>query len=126
MRGSGIVIIGLVILLVGAGGCARFVDYGEGYSREADYSDPKPPKNTTITYHTVRKGETLYSIAWQYGHDYRSVARWNDVPRSYTIYPGQKLRVRPPNSQGAAKSSSNSTAKKSTSRQTTTTRKVTT
>ncbi|MDH3948951.1 MAG: peptidoglycan DD-metalloendopeptidase family protein, partial [Gammaproteobacteria bacterium] len=48
------------------------------------------------------------------------------VPRSYTIYPGQKLRVRPPNSQGAAKSSSNSTAKKSTSRQTTTSRKVTT
>ena len=54
MRGSIIVTIGLLVLLIGAGGCARFVDYGEGYSREADYSKPRPPKNTTITYHTVR------------------------------------------------------------------------
>ena len=97
MRGRGVATIGLVILLAGAGGCTRFVDYGEGYSRggdssEADYSEPRPPKNTTITYHIVRKGETLYSIAWQYGHDYRTVAEWNDVPQSYTIYPGQKLR----------------------------------
>jgi lipoprotein NlpD len=122
MRSSGIVTIGLVILLAGAGGCARFVDYGEGYSRgEADYNEPRPPKNTTITYHTVRKGETLYSIAWQYGHDYRTVAKWNDVPRSYTIYPGQKLRVRPPGSPGVADASSTST--KSTSRKSRTSRK---
>ena len=126
MRGSGVVSIGLVILLAGAGGCTRFVDYGEGYSRggdssEADYSDPRPPKNTTITYHTVRKGETLYSIAWQYGHDYRTVAKWNDVPRSYTIYPGQKLRVRPPGSQGVADSSETST--KSSSRKSSRSRK---
>ena len=125
MRSKGIAIIGLLILFAGAGGCARFVDYGEGYSREADYKDPRPPKNTTITYHTVRKGETLYSIAWQYGHDYRAVARWNQLSRSYTIYPGQKLRVRPPGSQTAAASSSSS--KTSTSRKSTTTsRKVTT
>ncbi len=105
MRGSGVVTIGLILLLTGAAGCARFVDYGEGYSREADYSEPRPPKNTTITYHTVRKGETLYSIAWQYGHDYRTVARWNQVPRPYTIYPGQKLRVRSPDSEAVTKSS---------------------
>ena len=126
MRGNGIVTFGLVILLAGAGGCARFVDYGEGYSRggdssEADYNEPRPPKNTTITYHTVRKGETLYSIAWQYGHDYRTVAKWNDVPRSYTIYPGQKLRVRPPGSQGVADSSETST--KSSSRKSSRSRK---
>ncbi len=124
MRGSGIVTIGLVILLAGAGGCARFVDYGKGYSRGgADYNEPRPPKNTTITYHTVRKGETLYSIAWQYGHDYRTVAKWNDIPRSYTIYPGQKLRVRPPGSPGAADASSAST--KSASRKSRTSRKGT-
>lgn len=125
MRGKGFVIIGLLILFTGAGGCARFVDYGEGYSREADYKDPRPPKNTTITYHTVRKGETLYSIAWQYGHDYRAVASWNQLSRSYTIYPGQKLRVRAPDSQSVAKSSS--TSKKSASRKSSTTsRKVAT
>ncbi len=112
MRGSRVVTIGLILLLTGAGGCARFVDYGEGYSREADYSEPRPPKNTTITYHTIRKGETLYSIAWQYGHDYRTVAKWNQVSRPYTIYPGQKLRVRPPDSGAVAKS----TTTRSTSR----------
>ena len=129
MRGNRIVAIGLVMLFAGASGCARFVDYGEGYSRQgdsgqADYSDPRPPKNTTVTYHTVRKGETLYSIAWQYGHDYRTVARWNDVPQSYTIYPGQKLRVRPPGSQSTADSSSKATSSKSTSRKSRTSRKV--
>ena len=108
-----VVIFGLTILFTGAGGCARFVDYGEGYSRETAYSEPRPPKNTSITYHTVQKGETLYSIAWQYGHDYRTVAQWNDLPRAYTIYPGQKLRVRPPSNPATSRLSSNSTSTRS-------------
>ena len=107
-----VVIAGLTILFAGTGGCARFVDYGEGYSKEATYRHSRPPKNISISYHTVQKGETLYSIAWQYGHDYRTVAEWNDLPRSYTIYPGQKLRVRPPDS-SAAKPSSESTSSRS-------------
>jgi lipoprotein NlpD len=113
MRANRIVVIfGLTILFTGAGGCARFVDYGEGYSKDKPYSEPRPPKNTSITYHTVTKGETLYSIAWQYGHDYRTVAKWNDLPRSYTIYPGQKLRVRPPGGTTASKSNSKSPSTK--------------
>ena len=114
MRLSRIVVIfGLTILFTGTGGCARFVDYGEGYSKDKSYNEPRPPKNTSITYHTVQKGETLYSIAWQYGHDYRTVAQWNNLPRSYTIYPGQKLRVRPPGSSAASKSASKSTSTRS-------------
>jgi lipoprotein NlpD len=112
MRGNRIVVIfGLTILFAGAGGCARFVDYGEGYSQDQPYSEPRPPKNTSITYHTVKKGETLYSIAWQYGHDYRTVAQWNDLPRAYTIYPGQKLRVRPPGRTGTVKSTSSKSSR---------------
>ncbi len=105
-----VVILGLTILLTGTAGCARFVDYGEGYSKHKTYSEPRPPKNTTVTYHTVQKGETLYSIAWQYGHDYRTVARWNNLPRSYTIYPGQKLRVRPPDGPNSSTSASKGTS----------------
>ncbi len=113
MRDNRIVVIfGLTILLTGTAGCARFVDYGEGYSKHQAYSEPRPPKNNSVTYHTVQKGETLYSIAWQYGHDYRTVARWNDLPRSYTIYPGQKLRVRPPDGTAPSTSASKSTSTK--------------
>lgn len=41
----------------------------------------------------VGKGETLFSIAWAYGFDYRDLARRNGLDRSYTIYPGQVLHL---------------------------------
>jgi len=44
----------------------------------------------------VRRGDTLYSIAFRYGLDYRQVARWNSVDRRYFIYPGQVLSLRAP------------------------------
>lgn len=47
-------------------------------------------------YHRVQSGETLYSISWSYGLDYREVAGWNRLKDPYTIYPGQQLRVLPP------------------------------
>lgn len=43
--------------------------------------------------YTVRRGDTLYSIAWRYGVDYRQLARLNNIDKSYTIFPGQKLRL---------------------------------
>jgi lipoprotein NlpD len=46
----------------------------------------------THTY-TVRSGDTLYSIAWRHGVDYRDLARWNKLPADYRIYPGQVLRL---------------------------------
>ncbi len=46
-------------------------------------------------YHLVRKGETLYSIAWRHGTDYRTLARINHIRPPYTIYAGQKLRIGP-------------------------------
>jgi len=44
----------------------------------------------------VRRGDTLYSIAWRYGMDYRRLAEWNAIRQPYTIYPGQKLRLTHP------------------------------
>lgn len=46
--------------------------------------------------HMVVKGETLYSIAWRYGIDYRTLAGINGVAAPYTIYPGQELRLSGP------------------------------
>lgn len=44
----------------------------------------------------VNRGETLYSIAFKYGVDWKDVARWNDIRNPYTIYPGQELRLTAP------------------------------
>ncbi|MDT0617349.1 peptidoglycan DD-metalloendopeptidase family protein [Salinisphaera sp. P385] len=45
--------------------------------------------------HTVARGETLYSIAWDYGVKWQNLARWNDIDPPYTIYPGQELTLDP-------------------------------
>jgi len=41
--------------------------------------------------YTVNKGETLYSIAWRANSDVRKIAKLNNIPSPYRIYPGQKL-----------------------------------
>ncbi len=45
--------------------------------------------------HIVRKGETLFSIAWRYGKDVDDIARWNRLGDGSLIYPGQVLRLTP-------------------------------
>lgn len=41
----------------------------------------------------VQRGDTLYSIAFRHGIDYRELAGWNHIGAPYTIYVGQELRV---------------------------------
>jgi len=53
-------------------------------------------------YHKVKRGETLYSIGWAYGYDYRQMAKWNRIKPPYYLKPGQRLRVAPPAGQSAA------------------------
>ncbi len=47
-------------------------------------------------FHTAQRGDTLYSIAWSYGQDYRLVAKWNGISSPYVIRPGQRIRIAPP------------------------------
>ncbi len=53
--------------------------------------------------HVVSAGETLYSIAWRYRLDYRQLAAWNQLGDGTLIFPGQRLRLTPP--QGAPRAS---------------------
>jgi len=46
--------------------------------------------------YTVRKGDTLYSISFRYGQDYKQVAEWNHIDPPYIISPGQILHISPP------------------------------
>ncbi len=41
----------------------------------------------------VREGDTLYTIAWEAGLDYRDVARWNDLEAPYVLSIGQRIAL---------------------------------
>jgi lipoprotein NlpD len=45
--------------------------------------------------YVVKRGDTLYSIAWRHGLDYRDVARWNGIGSDYRIEAGQVLALVP-------------------------------
>jgi len=60
---------------------------------------PAPDKPAAVpasggTRYTVQKGDTLYSIAFRYGLDFRTLAALNGVREPYTIYPGQVLTIK--------------------------------
>ncbi len=57
------------------------------------YDVKKKYRGKTPAYHKVKKGETLYSIAWKYGQDYKSLAYRNRIKPPYRIYAGDKLRL---------------------------------
>ncbi|TAL90791.1 MAG: LysM peptidoglycan-binding domain-containing protein [Rhodanobacter sp.] len=46
--------------------------------------------------YVVAKGDTLYSIAFRKGVDFRDLAQWNGIAAPYTIWPGQRLTLSPP------------------------------
>jgi lipoprotein NlpD len=49
----------------------------------------------------VRRGDSLHAIAFDFGLDWRDLARWNRIEPPYTIYPDQELRLSPPQAQPA-------------------------
>ncbi len=61
-----------------------------------DYQYTQParvPPALRPSLYTVKKGDTLFSIAWRHYLDYKIVARSNGISPPYTIYPGQQLRL---------------------------------
>jgi lipoprotein NlpD len=62
--------------------------------------------------YTVKRGDTLYAIAWRHKLDWQDLARWNGIRGDYVIHPGQVLKLVP--SRGRAsrpRPSSTSTAR---------------
>ncbi|MGS0691004.1 peptidoglycan DD-metalloendopeptidase family protein [Shewanella sp. 0m-4] len=47
----------------------------------------------TASRYVVKKGDTLYSIAWGSNKDFVDIAKSNRLPKPYTIYPGQVLSL---------------------------------
>ena len=57
---------------------------------------PATPAQRNPAYHVVARGDTLYSVAFNYGFDYRDVAAWNNIDPPYIIYPGQQIKLQTP------------------------------
>ena len=74
---TGLVLLLLVFLITGCAGLPPIYTVAGG----------------TGTY-VVRKGDSLYSIAFRFGLDYKSLARINGVRPPYTIYVDQLIRLR--------------------------------
>lgn len=90
-RAVAVWMLAVVTLLAGCGGhvapvSERSLNAPRGGS--AVISKPSPSGH-----YRVRDGDTLYSIAWRHGKDYRALARINGIDNSFQIYPGQLLRL---------------------------------
>jgi lipoprotein NlpD len=63
---------------------------------------PVPPVSPSVPpapqdgVYTVKRGDTLYSIALDHGADYREVAQWNSLDDPSKLRVGQVLRVKAP------------------------------
>jgi lipoprotein NlpD len=60
--------------------------------------------NGNFNTYKVKKGDTLYSIAWNSSSDVKSLATYNKLKPPYTIYTGQVLNLKPPTTKSISNS----------------------
>ncbi|MDZ4731463.1 MAG: peptidoglycan DD-metalloendopeptidase family protein [Xanthomonadales bacterium] len=69
-----------------------------------DRSSGNAYQGTPDGYYRVRKGDSLYAIAFRFGLDWRQIAQWNGIASPYVIQPEQLLRIGSTTSQGSGSS----------------------
>ena len=79
--------IAYCLLLIGLVGCG-------GSDARAPVEDRQARLVPAGDSYTVQRGDTLYSIAFRYRLDFRRLAAANGIPAPYTIYPGQRIRLK--------------------------------
>ena len=87
----------------------------------ADTRSPRPdygPKLAVGKPYTVKRGDTLYAIAFRLGMDFRELAARNAIKAPYTINVGQVLQTSKPRASTSNKSSNASDSGKSTTTRT--------
>src|SRR5690606_3937359 len=67
-----------------------------GCNSAAIYQDDSFNPPVYFGIHYVRQGETLHSIAWRYGRDYKELAAANRIAAPYKILPGQPINLELP------------------------------
>lgn len=82
-----------VLLLAGCSGAVRWEEPGARGAPPAPPRSGSPDLAARPEWHTVRAGETLYSIATRYGVDVDHLAAWNELGDGALIRVGQRLRL---------------------------------
>lgn len=92
---------GVLLLALASSGCAHFWMWDPPPERQrieagerAEHSAPGSLSGESE--YRVRRGDTLYSIAFRSSLDFRELAQWNGIGSDYLIVPGQRLRLTPP------------------------------
>ena len=80
--------IALSVLLVGCSSSPS------GGVRVVDRNGNAVAQRPTVTtgQYVVKRGDTLFSIAFRYGWDWKALAARNQIPEPFTIKPGQTIR----------------------------------
>ena len=88
----------LVVMLVGTllAGCASSPSGG------VSVVDRNSRERVTSGQYVVRRGDTLWAIAFRFGWDWRDLARVNNIQPPHVIYPGQTIRFSGQSSRGVA------------------------
>jgi len=92
--------IALVFFLVQLAGCSTANRSPAPVTSVQGYKTELKSTISTSTYR-VKKGDTLYAIAWRSNQDFKYLAALNKIPKSFQIYPGQLLKLKgkiPPSS----------------------------
>lgn len=98
-------IVAVALLAALSSGCWTTKVYREPGTSSQPPSKPRPGVTTT-----VRRGDTLFSIASRNSIRLQDLAAWNGIDAPYTIYPGQRLRLYPAGKSGSTAASRPSTA----------------
>lgn len=77
-----------------AGALLAWLLVGCAQTGKPPVAERSPVFGTPPDSYRVEAGDTLYSIAWRFGLDHQRLARANGIAPPFTIYPGQRLRLR--------------------------------
>jgi lipoprotein NlpD len=69
-------------------------------AKEIPKTSATKPADTRATTHVVQKGETLYSIARQYGLNYQELGAWNNLANANALREGAELQLTSPSTRG--------------------------
>ena len=76
--------------------CILCVFFATGCSTTKNYAPVRSYHRNTLNnekYYEVKQGDTLYSIGFRSGNDYKQLALWNKIPPPYLLKIGQKIQL---------------------------------
>ena len=83
-----------MLLLTACGGHHTMAPIIEKSHHKARLGQAKTTFATLPEFYKVKAGDTLYSIGFHYGIDYKTLADNNNITAPYKINIGQRLKIR--------------------------------